>query len=182
MAELQLTYFRYAIANCLRLKGDAARIMFVVPSDQLAWQVAAMLSGMDISQLSEEQINEQKKQGDDDDGEVNRVRSIDGKIAVVTDFTIYPDMHWMYTRKIQVVVGTPSALENALITSDPGDDSISLQPQSLMNISDMDVVVFDEVHELNGSQEGPALQVRGVHEREVRGQRSAWHTLTGILA
>jgi len=157
--------------------------MFVVPSDPLAWQVAAMLSGMDISQLSEEQINEQKKQGDDDDGEVNRVRSIDGKIAVVTDFTIYPDMHWMYTRKIQVVVGTPSALENALITSDPGDDSISLQPQSLMNISDMDVVVFDEVHELNGSQEGPALQVRGVHEREVRGHRSAvslahayWHT------
>ena len=85
--------------------------MFVVPSDPLAWQVAAMLSGMDISQLSEEQINEQKKQGDDDDGEVNRVRSIDGKIAVVTDFTIYPDMHWMYTRKIQVVVGTPAALE-----------------------------------------------------------------------
>ena len=44
--------FRYAIANCLRLKGDAARIMFVVPSDPLAWQVAAMLSGMDISQVN----------------------------------------------------------------------------------------------------------------------------------
>ena len=54
---------------------------------------------------------------------------------------------------------SPSVHQNALITSDPGDEAQTLQPQSLMNIADMDVVVFDEVHELNGPTEGPALQV-----------------------
>lgn len=117
---------------------ESQRVLFVVPSEPLVWQVASYFSKL----LREE-------------GDVST------KVALVTDEMVYNPLKKFDTMP-QIVVGTPFALESALTKSRGVVGRFETYKKTSGDIlpggfDHFDWVVFDEVHALDG-EEGAALQ------------------------
>jgi hypothetical protein len=119
-------------------ENTTVRVLFVVPTEPLVWQVAAYFTKL----LREE--------GDQDT-----------KVAIVTDHLMYNPLK-KFDVMPQIVVGTPFALESAL-TKPRGlvgkwETSRKAQGDLLPGGFDhFDWAIYDEVHALDGA-EGAALQ------------------------
>lgn len=113
------------------------RVLFVVPTEPLVWQVGAYFSKL----LREE--------GDEDT-----------KVAIVSDKLVYHPVRKLNVMP-QIVVGTPFALENALTKSRGlcGQEVYGKTVQITLpgGFDHFDWVIYDEVHSLDG-EEGAALQ------------------------
>eukprot|EP01034_Spumella_vulgaris_P027120 gene27121-33797_t len=119
-------------------KDTTQRVLFVVPSEPLVWQVAAYFTKL----LREEGESETK-------------------VCVVTDhFLYYPPRK--FDLMPQIVVGTPLALETALTKPRGlvGKHEVNRKAQGDLlpgGFDHFDWVIYDEVHSLDGP-EGAALQ------------------------
>jgi len=113
------------------------RVLFVVPTEPLVWQVGAYFSKL----LREE--------GDKDT-----------KVAIVSDKLVYHPVRKLNVMP-QIVVGTPFALENALTKSRGlcGQEVYGRTTQITLpgGFDHFDWAIYDEVHSLDG-EEGAALQ------------------------
>ena len=115
----------------------ARRVLFVVPTEPLVWQVASMFQAK-ISGMFDAQ----------------------GGVSMVTDRLQYrPD-----SNVSRVTVGTPQALETALSGVMGSVWEGRFDYAKVESGYDFDYAVYDEVHDLNG-KEGAALQrlIRCVH-------------------
>ena len=127
----------------LKLLADAAdlnmnRVLFVVPTEPLVWQVGAYFSAL------------LKSEGD---------RTT--KVAIVTDQLVYHPIN-IYGQMPQIVVGTPQALETELTKCRGRIGHEEYYKKAAKNIlpggfDHFDWVIYDEVHALDG-EEGQALQ------------------------
>ncbi len=127
----------------LKLLSEAAalnmnRVLFVVPTEPLVWQVGAYFSSL------------LKQEGD---------RTT--KVAIVTDQLVYHPLT-IFGQMPQIVVGTPQALETEL-TKCRGrigyEEYYRKAARSILpgGFDHFDWVIYDEVHALDG-EEGQALQ------------------------
>jgi hypothetical protein len=120
------------------------RVLFVVPSEPLVWQVASYFSRL------------LKEEGDDTT-----------KVALVTDQMTYNPLR-SYGIMPQIVVGTPQALESALTKPRGVVGRFEYNHRAAGDVlpggyDHFDWAIFDEVHALDG-EEGEALQrlIRGM--------------------
>lgn len=138
-SESALALDRAARLNFRRVNPDGMqRVLFVVPSEPLVWQVAAFFTKLVK-----------------DEGEA------ESKVAIVTNQMSYHPMR-KFNYMPQIVVGTPLALESAL-TKCRGlvgrfETAHKAQGDLLPGGFDhFDWAIFDEVHAIDG-EEGDALQ------------------------
>jgi hypothetical protein len=119
-------------------KSNQLRVLFVVPTEPLVWQVAAYFTKL------------MKEEGDRQT-----------RVSLVTDQLVFRPKQKVDVMS-QIVVGTPFALESAL-TKPRGltglDESKGLGAGNIIpgGFDHFDWVIYDEVHALDGS-EGAALQ------------------------
>jgi ATP-dependent RNA helicase DDX60 len=110
----------------------ADKSLFVVPTEPLVWQVAAMLS-----------------------------QTLGGEVALATNQMVYSPRK-ENPREWRCIVGTPLALESALskVRGRVGRESIGQQDYTIFRgtFADFSYAVYDEVHTLD-DDEGEALQV-----------------------
>lgn len=132
--RLARSMLRKRAVNAMDAKS---RVLFVVPTEPLVWQVGAYFSKL----LREE--------GD-----------TDTKVAIVSDTLVYHPVRKLGVMP-QIVVGTPFALENALTKSRGLCAQEVYGRTSQINLpggfDHFDWVIYDEVHSLDGT-EGAALQ------------------------
>ena len=115
----------------------ARRVLFVVPTEPLVWQVASMFQA-----------------------KLSAMFNANGGVSMVTDRLQYrPD-----SNVSRVTVGTPQALETALSGVMGSVWEGRFDYAKVESGYDFDYAVYDEVHDLNG-REGAALQrlIRCVH-------------------
>lgn len=118
--------------------GSTMRVLFVVPTEPLVWQVAAYFTKL------------LREQGD---------RKT--PVAIVTDQLTYNPQHKLNIMP-QIVVGTPFALESALTKPRGLTGMYETKNKASGNVipggfDHFDWVIYDEVHALDGA-EGAALQ------------------------